>query len=631
MPLTTCFEAPVRLLWGVVRHLMQMARSGQASLLRITCFTGLILLILTGGAFLYFRLLGGAAPGVEAETGFYRMLRDYDRHLPRVAGVLAGSAAQAVPTELENLSRELDKLERKAETAEYWLSVLKRRRQLAGISSRYLEVYRESARRAAAAYPWSQSIAAVAASALIRDTALTPAAQAELRGFLPLFADSSHAQLRISLHVLAGDFKNPVSLGTDFEKRRTALLDLSSAHLQDFSFSEIQAIAADLAMVKLLSGNMSGAAAEIQGLLSYMAEFSESKLPVEELLRFAAEYYYDFGSLFRSAELFSHIGGDEALLRQADALWLAGLSENARLLWALSDSPRSLYNLALTAPGRNEEAALLERLANMPDAPTAAMTANTDGVSDNAAGVSANAAEATAAAISRQYGLIRYSRLLAAPQALAILENAADKKSPAWPLADLETVKRRAEIQQTGRTVAETWLLLDRHPENEALYHWAAWYFDYQRNYNETALLLRNAARLFSETWVSFFTAVGLMRGGDLDSAGEILTALAADKNGQSAAAEWPAMANLGLIWEVNRSPARALEYYELAAAGQPDAVFANSPAVSSPATSRIQFHIARCFNALGRPQEARRALEYALDLNPGNLNARLELDRMER
>jgi tetratricopeptide (TPR) repeat protein len=580
-------------------------------LLRITCFAGVILLVLTGGAFLCFRLMGGSNAGIE--NSFFRMLRDYDR----AAGALAGSAAAARPVELEKLERELDKLERKAETAEYWLSVLKRRRQLAGVSSRCLEAYRESARRAAAAYPWSQSIAAVAAAALIRDAALTPAAQAELRELLPLLADSSYAPLRISLHVLAGDFKNPASLGADFEKRRTALLDLSSAHLQDFSFSEIQAVAADLAMVKLLSGDIIGATAELQGIFSRTGD----QPPSEEFLRFAAEYYYDFGGLLRSAELFSHISGDEALLRQADALWLAGLSENARLLWSMTNSPRSLYNLALTAPSRNEEASLLERLAALPDTPTAAMTANT-------AGVSANAAEATAAALSRQYGLIRYSRLLAAPQALAILESAADKKSPAWPLVDLEMLKRRAEAQQTGRTVAETWLLLDRHPENEDLYHWAAWYFDYQRNYNETAMLLRNAARhQFGGNWVSLFTAIGLMRDGDLDSAGEILTALVTDKSGQSAKAAWPAMANLGLIWEANRSFTRALEYYELAAAALPP----QAGLQTSVPASKIQSRIARCFNALGRPQEARRALEYALDLNPDNLNARLELDRMEK
>ena len=63
----------------------------------------------------------------------------------------------------------------------------------------------------------------------------------------------------------------------------------------------------------------------------------------------------------------------------------------------------------------------------------------------------------------------------------------------------------------------------------------------------------------------------------------------------------------------------RAIEYYDKAAA----AVQGNENA------SRIQFRIAQCFKTLGRPLESRRAFEYALNLNPDNFNARLELDRL--
>jgi hypothetical protein len=46
-------------------------------------------------------------------------------------------------------------------------------------------------------------------------------------------------------------------------------------------------------------------------------------------------------------------------------------------------------------------------------------------------------------------------------------------------------------------------------------------------------------------------------------------------------------------------------------------------------AASEIQFRISRCLRALGRSGEIRRVLEYALDLNPDNLNARHELRRI--
>ena len=50
----------------------------------------------------------------------------------------------------------------------------------------------------------------------------------------------------------------------------------------------------------------------------------------------------------------------------------------------------------------------------------------------------------------------------------------------------------------------------------------------------------------------------------------------------------------------------------------------------SQNAASRIQVRIAYCLGALGRLDESRSALEYALELNPDNLRARLELGRLE-
>jgi len=66
------------------------------------------------------------------------------------------------------------------------------------------------------------------------------------------------------------------------------------------------------------------------------------------------------------------------------------------------------------------------------------------------------------------------------------------------------------------------------------------------------------------------------------------------------------------------RTFGRALEQYKLAAENlQNDKVAA-----------RIQIHIARCFTALKRQADARQALLYALELDPDNLTASLELDR---
>ncbi|MDR2922733.1 MAG: hypothetical protein LBU85_05265 [Treponema sp.] len=528
------------------------------------------------------------------------MLRDYD--LAALAVETSGTAR-----EFEKLTGELDKLEKQAVGADSLLSVLKRRRNLARLYPACAPAYHHAVRRAAEAYPWSGPIAALAAAALVKGAAITREAEAELRSYIPLFADPVFSPLRLSLHVLLGDFSAP--------ENSVLLSGLSAAGLQGSGntqavYAQTEAVTLDLAIAKLLEGNLQGASAEIQAVLQ---GYSNSRnfggfVPSADFLRFAAEYHYDFGDMLAAAELFSQIPGEAALLRQADSLWLAGFTDSARTFWSLLAMPgaqepdaRSLYNLAVTAQDQEEAFVLLEQLA----AYTNENIQRRKDFSDTDA----------ALIDSLQFGLIRYSRLLEASRAIAVLESLSPLKPSGYPFIDLEIQKRRAETGELGRLTAETWLLLDRHPETEALYCWAAWFFNFQRNYNEAAILYKRSVQYgFPGQWLPLYEAVQLMREGSLDSAGDILKQMPVRD------ADWPVMANLGRIYESELSFARALECYERAAAK-----------VQNPiAASRIQFRIAKCFVALGRSGEIRRVLEYALDLDPENINARLELDRME-
>jgi hypothetical protein len=115
-------------------------------------------------------------------------------------------------------------------------------------------------------------------------------------------------------------------------------------------------------------------------------------------------------------------------------------------------------------------------------------------------------------------GLIHYSRLGETSNALAILETGKEQGS----LLDLEKVKRRVEIEQPGRMIAETWILLERYPTEENLYQWGAWYFVFQRNYGESGLLLKAAARQgFSGSWLGIHEGLQLAQEGFLDAAEE--------------------------------------------------------------------------------------------------------------
>jgi tetratricopeptide (TPR) repeat protein len=395
----------------------------------------------------------------------------------------------------------------------------------------------------------------------------------------------------------------------------------------------MEVLGTDLAILRILSGNSEGALGEIQSI-------SQGR-PSPEFIRFAAEYFYDFGNPLRAAELFSRLGtvnspvngNFDALAREADALWLAAYPDSARNLWAISSSPspeneinpRALYNLAVISENTGEAARLLERLVNLP-APASLADASFSDTKRSATGTSL---ADTSAADSRSFGLIRYSRLLNANQAAAALESRApflqhgfrgDSGNSVYTegsvdaLVDLELLRRRSENWETNRVVSETWLLLGRHPGDERLYQWAAWYFDFQRKTGEMAQLQKNAARNLSESpALRLHEALSLMRDGDLDAAEETLKKVTDTKF-------WPVNANLGRILEARHSPAAAINCYETASAG-----------VTNPKTaSRIQARIAVCLKTLGQDRESRRALEYALELDPDNLNARLELHRSQ-
>jgi len=116
-----------------------------------------------------------------------------------------------------------------------------------------------------------------------------------------------------------------------------------------------------------------------------------------------------------------------------------------------------------------------------------------------------------------------------------------------------------------------------------------------------------------SAHWVEVCRAIQLMFGGDIETAENILRSIPAEE------ADWTVHANLGRNIEAQRSPSRAIEQYNLA-----------SLKTENPKTSaKIQFRIAKCFYALGRPDEALRALQYAAEMDPENLAVRLEFEKL--
>ncbi|MCL2192990.1 MAG: hypothetical protein FWB78_06310, partial [Treponema sp.] len=503
-----------------------------SGLLRTAFFSGIMLAVIFGGGLviLYTTIGPDILRATREQVSFHRLLSDYDFRYRQVLG-----PGQVVNYHhLDSLSRDLDHLETRTEGVENWLSVLRRRRQLIvhagavpGLGPRYAEIYRQSSMRALRDFPFSEPIAAIAAAATIRDAAITREMEEELREILPRLTSTRFAPMRLDLHVLLGDFHSPERAAENLLKDGGMSLDSAiSAVGQD-----MDAVLASLVILRILEGETWEALSAIQTAMA-------RGQPSPDFIRFAAEFFYDFGNPVRSAELFHMLPGEDALSRQADALWLAEYTEHARHIWALlaasrteaNEATRALLNLAVTAQTREEAESLFERLVML--------------------GRSGDT--------YRGMGLINFTRMLDAPRAIAFLESEMGAPGggyvdgiPINALIELEILKRRSETGEAGRVTAETWLLLNRYPEVEGLFQWAAWYFDLQRNFAETAMLLRTAERNgLSGCWVGTHEALQLIRDGRFDTAIGRMQAI------QAESPDWVLAANLGRIFEARNASA---------------------------------------------------------------------------
>ena len=531
--------------------------------LRITLLAGLILLVLILGALIaaYFgeRSLWKY---FRKNDSFANIMREYDANMTEIYGT---------QREYDRLQHELDRLEKKAISVESWLSVIKRRRFLAKEHPPSMENYRSTVNNALKAYPSSGPITAIAAAALVKNSPINRELEAKIRDWLPDITSPAFNMLRLSFYALLGDLNSP-------QKAQSIPDDILS--------DGTEAVSVNLALLKILRGDYHSASGEIQTLINGN--------PSLDAVRFAAEYNYDFGDIIRSAELFSMLNTTEALGRQADALYLADYTDSAISIWLilakLSDET-SLYNLAATSQDSDTAAEYLDTLVNLKT------VSNSD---------------------SRQFGLIRYSRLLEYTKALELLKGTINFSPLDYPYIDLEICKRLVQERNPGLQTAQTWLLLDRHEKNLELYKWAGWFFFFQREYKETLILLNRMEQLqINEDWSDFYKVIYFMIEGELDAAQALLRPMVTPEH------DWYIFANYGRILEAMHSYGRAMDAYETAAN---KLTTINPP--KNKAAANVQIHIARCYNALKRPGDARRALLFALEFDPDNLTAQLEFEK---
>ncbi|MDR2072047.1 MAG: hypothetical protein LBP60_01250 [Spirochaetaceae bacterium] len=603
------------------------------ALLRGVCLLGLIVsLVLTGALFL-FSYFGGipvfSPPGLGKDS-FSRALADYD-----------AKARENPDMSARQRNALLDSLEKKALDTENTLSALKRRRALVlgaeADRELYLSAYTGAVGRARKVYPFSAQVGTLGAELIILNNQGQPLSgedAAEMQDLAVLMSQGALQDLALAFSVYSGAMGDPAAARLLPRELFPLLCSLAQGE-------EREAYLVNYCIKTLLEGELNEAEAMVNSL------FDSGDAINSKTYLFGGEFFYDHGNFYRAAELFSIFTSDRFLARQGDALWLGGFVEQARGLWKIAavseaetggdrqaekqGSPedplvvraRVLYNLASSAGNVQEEGRWLELLFAL-DSPYPQ---------------------------GRTFAIIRYSRLVPLDRAVSILSQTDQTEG----LFALELLRRKSEDWTVDRTVAETWLLLNSHPQDGRLFEWAAWYFNFQRRYDETALALRNAGiNRVEGPWSGLHRAFAQLRERNLEDAEKTLRSIVrTPERGRTPGAPgrrqqplWQASANLGLVLDMKKNPQEALQYYEIAMGqlfgggrlspedldeelrtGQ--GIPAAGTSLERRDASRIQTRIAGILRILGRDQDSLRALDYALDLDPENLEASLEKRRL--
>ena len=564
--------------------------------LKAVCVIGLVLALIISWGIVFFILARGKdipGRGKTQVTTFARELSDYDLYnAPKRA--LEG----VNPEEIE---KRLSALQKKVQGVEEQLSVLKRRRALALADRRYIPAYKEAALAAATAFAYSAPLAAVAAeSVALGGIPLSEDDTARLKSYAQRISQNRFDSVELGIHALAGELEDPAQAAALPGLENLLSLDLPSVPEQTRKNLLI-----DEFLLRAIKRDIPAASLRLDTLLTGADP---------EIISMEAEFFYDHQNPLKAAELFLRSAGEMDLARAADALVIAGEIPGARNIWlALSsqdkDGPgsspgivsRSLYNLASSSADQGEEASWLEKIFTL---------GSVGSQGSQAQGFRPGGRQGDSTEI---YSIIRYTRLLDTSRSIAILGGEDMKRDP---LLDLELLRRSLETWPPKRAAAEVWLLLGRNPEDEALYEWAAWYFDYQRLYTESAQLLKEAVRKgMSGSWIDLHRSFALLRDGKT-AEGEKILKEALRTQGGSGSVDWRIPANLGRIQESRRAISSAIEYYEAAAALVKE----------KPAAALVQLRLSRCLQAVGRSSDSRKALEYAAELDPDNLNIRREI-----
>ncbi|MDR0720093.1 MAG: hypothetical protein LBF78_10700, partial [Treponema sp.] len=282
--------------------------------LKIAGAAGLLLGLALGWALIYYSVTRNIQIFPKDENtsaGFAEELEEYD-------------AALAFETP-ENLVKRLKRLEKKAKGQEERLSALKRRRSLTLEHPEFLSrpggnaavEYKNAVLKLIKEFPYSEALSAVAAeSFFLSGSSPSDEGIPLLYSFADRISNARYDPLVLGLYALSGSLENA---------EKAAKIDGAAELLSLWQSPEFSLISPrlrsslknDEAVIRILREDIPAAQMRINTLI-------EEDSGNRELLRLGADFFYDYGNPMRAAALYSRLGGDDNLSRQADALALAG-------------------------------------------------------------------------------------------------------------------------------------------------------------------------------------------------------------------------------------------------------------------------------------------------------------------
>ncbi len=558
---------------GAIERFTKTGFSGK--MLRVVCITGLILSTIISVPLLAVSLIHAREnprqkqKSVKTQDSFAKNLEEYDQVLSRNRNT----------PPVNRLDSILNTAEKSAVSIDSYLSLLKRRRALAKNLPEYRPQYQNAAVRALTRFPYSESLSIIAGEALLlRKAQLDDNDKRDLSAYIKNISPGKPVIL-LGFRLFEGSARQ---LSTAKQIPQAAGIFISAADYADNI--ERPNLIASGAILQIMAGNQAGAVNLINRYKTVLLEQPSSAW-------FLVETLYDFDNPKTVASIlgihdYPYVNS-QSIIRLSDTLYRMDNPQDARFFWNLLTFPeeestpdtileKALYNLAATSQNDDQKRTYLEELLKI----------SPDNVN----------------------GLIMYSRLLNHQDAVPFLNSIlAEKKEP---LVELELIKQNRSFSEPGKTAADTWFLLGHYPGDPDMYQWASYYFEEMQMFNEAEQLKKTAGyNNIDGPWLTQQKALDAMRMGNLDQAEDLLKSIPPGTG-------WEIPANLGVIKESRRSINEAMEYYETAA----------SLCRDKKDLALIQLRIARCLKALGNPGEATRVLEYAQDLDPDNLQVRLEI-----